>query len=53
MEFQPIGWNHLKGINMIEAIFALTLASAALYLAKNFKRQKAPVPVKVEKRPRS
>jgi len=38
---------------MIEAIFALSLMTAALYFAKNFKKQKAPVPVKVQKRPRS
>lgn len=38
---------------MIETIFALSLATAALYFAKNFKRQKVPVPVKIQKRPRS
>lgn len=36
---------------MIEAIFALTLATVALYLLSP-KKQKAPVPVKVEKAPR-
>lgn len=34
---------------MIATIFALTLATAALYFAKNFKKQKAPVPVKIQK----